>query len=210
MRTDLYMIIDIGVLGRLPAIQGRWTFCLLIGKIPSRHRAAAPNQEMVVLDPKKSQAGKRSDGSRGVQKRIPRDWHEIQGLDPQTGSKNCPLYVDDRTMDLAARKGRGAALELAELVPNTVQGNWFASAWKGVTDYDTEEGDEAWTVYVSTPPYAYDHKRAIKVDPWEGEVFMVFADGDGLIRWYGWGKADPNNPKLPIDHDQHRFGRQLL
>lgn len=161
-----------------------------------------------MLDPKKSQAGKKTDVSRGVQKPIPRDWHEIAGFDPQTG-KECPLYVDDRTIDIAGRKGMGASLELAELVPGTVQGKWLASAWRGVTDYDTEDGDETWTVYVSSPPYAYDHKRGIKVDPWEGEVFLVFADGDGLIRSYGWGKSS-DDPKLPADYDQHRFGRQLL
>jgi len=143
-------------------------------------------------------------------KRIPADWNPIDGIDPQTGGK-CQLYVSTDTLKQIGKKRlQGLALEFAELVPYTVQARGLKNAWRGLTDWDGEDGDEDWIVYVSTPTYAYDHKRGVKVDPWKGEVFMVFVDEDKLIRRWGWRSADPQNPKLPEGHDKRRFKERLI
>jgi hypothetical protein len=149
--------------------------------------------------------------SAGAKERlIPADWNPIEGIDPRTG-KPCQLYVSTRTIKLIGQKRiEGLAKEFGELVPYTVQRRGLKSAFRGVTDRDSEQGEPDWTVYVSKPTYAYDHKRGIKVDPWKGEVFIVFVDGDGLIRWADWYEADPKNPYLPAGHDQGRFLERLI
>jgi hypothetical protein len=149
--------------------------------------------------------------SAGAQEKpIPGDWNRINGIHPRTG-KPCQYYIQTRTLSLVGKKrSKGAALELGELVPYTIQARGLKATWRGLTDWDGEEGDTDWYFIVSNPTYAYDHKSGLKCDPWKGQVFFVVTDGDLLIRWWGWCDADPDDPRLPEGHDQGRFLERIF
>ncbi len=154
------------------------------------------------------QASPRGEGHQQKQAIVPRDWSPIQGIDPITGSK-CDLYVSARTVRNTADKKGGAPLELAQTVTYTIQHP--TAVFRGVTDWDTEDGDEDWLVYCAIPPFAFDLKTGRKLIPaWENEVFLVFVNGDFLIKWWMWEDADELEPRLPVGHDDNRFLEKLL
>jgi hypothetical protein len=134
----------------------------------------------------------------------------IQAVNPQTGVKDWTLYIRQRTLEIVGkRRQRGFALELG----NTVQQAVLAPTgiFRGVTDYDREDGEEDWLVYASRPPHAYEYKSGNQVAPWKGEeVFLVFFDGDRILQMpWKWVSPDPKNSGLSIDFDR-RFKERLL
>lgn len=140
---------------------------------------------------------------------MPRDCSPVEGvLDSQTCQKTAVLFVRAGTINLTGKKGIGHARQLAFTVPFTVR-NPNAGVFRGVTDYD-EEGDEDWLIYAAVPPHAYDLRTGESRAPWKEEVFLVFVDEDGIIRWWDWTKTDPLNPRRPIDHNNGRFLETLL
>jgi hypothetical protein len=157
-----------------------------------------------VSDEKKQQLDK---GEAASPKRqpMPRDCNEVAAVNPWTGA-TFELYVRNGTVNKTARKGMGAAKELMYTVLHAIQKP--TAVYRGVTEFD--DGDEDWLIYVTVPPYAYDHKTGDTVRAWKGEVFLVFVDEDRVIRQWYWDDADPVNPRLPVNHDQGRFVEKLL
>jgi hypothetical protein len=136
---------------------------------------------------------------------MPRDCNAIKAVDPVTGKPGW-VYVRNAKVKQTAAKGMGAAKELAYTVLDALQKP--KAVYRGVKECD--DGEEDWLCYVHVPAWAYDHKTGETRKAWKGEVFLVFVDGDLIVRRWGWDEADPNNPYLPIKHDQGRFEERLL
>jgi hypothetical protein len=131
----------------------------------------------------------------------PGDSSEIPARDPSGGTWT--LFLRGRKIGETARKGRGAALELAYTVPWAVMNP--TAIFKGVR----EEGESEWLCYVSIPSRAYDHKTGESRPPWPGEVFLVFATGDRVIYAWRWEKASVDDARLPLDWEG-RFQERVL
>ena len=132
----------------------------------------------------------------------PADCVAIEGINPADG-KQGEVFLRQAKITATAKRGMGAAKELAYLVPFTLQNP--TAIFRGVR----EEGEREWLCYCGQPPDAYNHKTGERVPPWLGQVFLVFADDDGIIYNWRWDKADSENLRLPADHAR-RFEEQVL
>lgn len=155
--------------------------------------------------PDKEDHVEKSEDAKPVPKSMPRDCNKIDAINPFDGT-TWQLFVRNRKVQETARKGMGAARELAFTVLEAVQHP--TAVYRGVTELD--DGEDDWLCYVSLPARAYDYKTANTVKAWEGEVFLVFVDGDLIVRRWSWSEADSANPRLPINHDKGRFKEKLL
>jgi hypothetical protein len=62
--------------------------------------------------------------------------------------------------------------------------------------------------YTGVPPTAY-RKDGTEVEPWKGEVLLVFVSDEMVAyNWY-WTKADPENPALQENYTV-RFKERAL
>jgi hypothetical protein len=154
-----------------------------------------------------NESERRESGLPERQQVVPRDSVAIDSVDPRTG-KPWQLFIRMKTVEKTGKKEmRGLALELGRTVPEAVQK--FTAVFRGMTDYDGEDGDEDWLIYVAIPSTAYDYQTG-GTRRRKGEVFLVFVDDDREIRRWRWTDADPNDQRLPVDHDTGRFRERLL
>lgn len=126
----------------------------------------------------------------------------LEAINPADG-KRCQVYVRISKIDATAKRGMGAARELAYLVPHALQNP--NAIFRGVR----EEGESQWLCYIGSPPDAYNHRTGERMRPWPGQVFLVFVDDDCIVYNWRWDKADTDELRLPIDHAQ-RFEERLL
>jgi hypothetical protein len=107
-----------------------------------------------------------------------------------------------------AKRGRGAVLEAAQLVPYTLQRP--EAIFRGLRQ-DTDEprgSGTGWLCYCSKPVCAY-HRDGTKIAAYDNEVFLVFINADKVVyQWY-WHPSDPDDPNLPADH-HNRFKERAL
>lgn len=131
-----------------------------------------------------------------------RDCRPLDAIDYRTG-KFRQLYVRVRKIEHTAKRGMGPARELADTVKWAVLHP--TAIFKGVR----EEGEKDWLCYASTPSHAYDYRTGDRVSGWKDEVFLVFANADGIIYNWRWEKADVNNPKIP-ENSTSRFDEKVM
>jgi hypothetical protein len=130
------------------------------------------------------------------------DCRPLDAINPSDG-KTWQLFVRTRKIEAVAKRGMGAAKELAYTVPWAVKHP--CAIFRGVRD----EGEQDWLCYVAAPSQAYDYKTGDTVEAWKGEVFLVFVNDDRIIYNWRWEEADPINPKLPKDWE-HRYTEKVL
>jgi len=125
-----------------------------------------------------------------------------QAINPTDG-KRWEVYLRASKLDSTAKRGMGAARELAYLVPFVLQHP--NAIFRGVR----EEGESQWLCYVGSPADAYNHKTGDPVRPWSGQVFLVFVDDDRIVYDWRWDRADADDLRLPVD-SARRFEEKVL
>lgn len=131
-----------------------------------------------------------------------RGYSSLQAVDPTDGQL-CPLLISHHRMDQIAKRGTGASKELAFVVP------WVLLHPTAIFQGVREDAEGEWVCYCGVPPRAYENKSGAAREPWPNEVYLVFATDEGVIYCNRWDDCDPENPKLPVDHDR-RFSKRLL
>jgi hypothetical protein len=126
----------------------------------------------------------------------------IEAVSPKDG-KRCEVFLRQSKIEATAKRGMGAARELAYLVPFVLQNP--NAVYRGVR----EEGESQWLCYAGSPPDAYNHKTGERLRPWAGQVFLVFLDDDRIIYNWRWDKADADSLRLPADFAR-RFEEQVI
>lgn len=116
--------------------------------------------------------------------RPPSDCVSIRAINPVDG-RDWEVYLRQSKITTTAKRGMGAAKELAYNVPWTLQNS--TAIFRGVR----EEGESQWLCYVGSPPDAYDYKTNERVRPWLGQVFLVFVDDDRIVYHWRWDKPIP-------------------
>lgn len=132
---------------------------------------------------------------------VPRDCSPIPALNPSTGEQ-WTLLIRHKKLDETAKRGMGAARELAHTVRQVVLHP--TAVFKGVR----EEVEEEWLCYVGTPETAYNYRTGDARPAWEGEVFLVFVNDDRIVYNWRWEKADSRYRDLPLNFED-RFDQRV-
>jgi hypothetical protein len=114
---------------------------------------------------------------------MPRDCRPFDAINPHDGKK-WKVYIRDRAMDKAIKRGLGTVRELGYTVPDAVLHP------TAVFHGDRDEGEPNWLCYVSRPENCYDYKTGDSRRAWLGEVFVVKFDEFRILQWFGWMKDE--------------------
>ena len=135
-----------------------------------------------------------------------RQYITIAALDPETG-KPCEVVISYDRMQAVARRSRGQAKECGFVVPMILQQP--SAVFQGLRrDEDEDRKGYGWRCYCGIPEHAY-LADGTPIRPYEGQVYLVFVNDEGVAYNWRWEQGDPENPSLPIDH-QTRFRERLL
>jgi hypothetical protein len=130
-----------------------------------------------------------------------RGYEKTTAVDPVDG-KLTEVYISHRRMEAVAKRGMGAAKDLAfserEVLTRPT------AVFRGIR----EEGERDWLCYVDTPKHSYTREGQTR-PPRRGRVFLVFVNQDGVAYHRRWEECDPDDPKLPLNHDS-RFSERIL
>ncbi len=131
---------------------------------------------------------------------------EINAVDPTDGKLITVLISYDR-MQAIGKRSVGQARECGEIVPKILQEP--TAIFEGLCQEDDEDlRGTGWRCYCGIPPYAF-HRDGSERRPYPGQVYLVFVNDERVAYNWRWEKSDPDNPKLPQDH-QTRFRKNLI
>jgi hypothetical protein len=130
----------------------------------------------------------------------------VDAIDPHDGG-TWNVLISPQFMEWVKRQGMGKTRELTDSV------RWVllnpAMLRRGLRDIERDIDDDGWLCYVATPPRAYDYKTGAQRPPWDGEVMIVCVTDEGVLYGWWWVQADPDDPRLPIGHQQ-RFRERVF
>ena len=75
-------------------------------------------------------------------------------------------------------------------------------------DEDEDSRGMGWRCYCGIPEHAY-HSNGTQRNPYPGQVYLVFVNDERVAYNWRWEKADPDDPKVPENHEA-RFKTRLL
>ena len=75
-------------------------------------------------------------------------------------------------------------------------------------DEDEDRKGVGWRCYCGIPEHAY-LRDGTAIRPYVGQVYLVFVNDERVAYNWRWEKADPENPRFPINHPA-RFRSQVL
>ena len=135
-----------------------------------------------------------------------RQFITIAAVNPIDGTA-CEVLISYDRMQTVGRRSMGQAMECAHIVPAILQRP--TAIFEGLrSDEDEDARGFGWRCYCGIP------ERGFLVDgtavrPFPGQVYLVLVNDEQVAYNWRWERADPNNPRLPIDHET-RFRRRLL
>lgn len=130
----------------------------------------------------------------------------IAAVDPVSG-KTCEIQISHDRMRAVATRSMGQAKECAFTVPFILQHP--TAIFEGLRrEADDDRLEAGWRCYCGIPICAYKSDGS-EINVYRGQVHLIFVNDQGVAYNWRWEKSSPDNPKLPIDHEE-RFTRQLL
>ena len=75
-------------------------------------------------------------------------------------------------------------------------------------DDEDQHGTAGWRCYCGVPEFAY-HTDGTSRSPYPHQVYLVFVNEDGVAYNWRWENADPDDTRLPENHNS-RFKKRLL
>lgn len=130
----------------------------------------------------------------------------IAAIDPVDG-KTCEVMISYDRMQAIGRRSMGQAMECAHIVPAILQRP--TAVFEGLrSDEDEDPRGSGWRCYCGIPEHGY-LREGTAVRPFPGQVYLVFVNDENVAYNWRWEKADPSDPRLPIDHET-RFRTKLL
>jgi hypothetical protein len=135
-----------------------------------------------------------------------REGLHLEAVDPRTG-KSTRVQIAHHRMHTVGMRSLGHAKECAFLVPMILQHP--TAIFEGLRrDEDEDPRGVGWLCYCGSPTVAYD-REGVPRPPYAGQVFLVFVNDERVAYNWRWEKADPEDPRLPIDYGV-RFKRKVL
>ncbi len=135
-----------------------------------------------------------------------RQYITIAAIDPKDGTP-CEVMISFDRMQAIGRRSMGHAKECAHIVPMVLQRP--AAIFEGLRwDEDEDRTGYGWRCYCGLPDHAYRADGA-EMEPFPGQVYLVFVNDESVAYNWRWEEADPEDPRLPINHE-NRFRRHVL
>jgi hypothetical protein len=135
-----------------------------------------------------------------------RKYLKLQAVEPRDRSWTEVLVSYDR-MQVVARRSMAHAKECGLIVPMILQEP--TAVFEGLRqDEDEDRQGYGWRCYCGIPAQAY-HSDGTERPPYEGQVYLVFVNDEGVAYNWRWELADPVDPQLP-QHHASRFHTRLL
>jgi len=135
-----------------------------------------------------------------------RQYLQFDAVDPHDG-KPITVQISHERLLVVARRSMGQANEARFIVPHVLQKP--AAVFEGLKqDEDEDRRGVGWRCYCGIPPHSYGTDGTVG-PPYNGQVYLVFVNQEGVADNWRWERADPASPALPIDH-QTRFKTRLL
>lgn len=75
-------------------------------------------------------------------------------------------------------------------------------------DEDEDRQGCGWRCYCGIPEHAY-HMDGTMRTPYRDQIYLIFINDEHVAYNWRWEKSDPNDLRLPVDHDS-RFRQRLL
>ena len=98
-------------------------------------------------------------------------------------------------------------MEAAYIVPHVLQKP--VAIFEGLReDEDEDRRGVGWRCYCGIPPHSY-RPDGTEAPPYQGHVYLVFVNLEGIAYNWRWEKHDCVNSELPI-HYEIRFKKRLL
>ncbi len=123
------------------------------------------------------------------------------------------ILISDVSIHQARYRGMELASELAFLVPEVLENP--TAIFMGIR-WDADENIAAdvpsWLCYVGLPSCSF-NASGKQLDPYNDMVYLVFVNAERVVYHYRWDKCCPDNPRLPLGHDdpeKPRFRERVL
>ena len=136
-----------------------------------------------------------------------RQYITLLAIEPKDGTLSCEVQISFDRMQVVARRSLGHAKECGLIVPMILQTP--TAIFEGLRqDEDEDRRGYGWRCYCGIPEHSY-RPDGTEGRQYPGQVYLVFINDERVAYTWRWEKADPNDSKLPMDHET-RFKRRLL
>lgn len=135
-----------------------------------------------------------------------RKYITLQAVEPKDGTLTCEVLISFDRMQTVGKRSMGHAKECAYIVPMILQQP--SAIFEGLRrDEDEDRWGYGWRCYCGVPDRAYNADGSQR-SAYPGQIYVVFVNDEKVAYNWRWEKADPDNPTLPVDHDE-RFKQRL-
>jgi hypothetical protein len=136
-----------------------------------------------------------------------RQYITLQAIEPKDGTLSCEIQISFDRMQAVGRRSMGHAKECGIILPMILQKP--TAIFEGIrSDEDEDRWGYGWRCYCGIPEQSF-RQDGTSARPYAGQVYLVFVNDERVAYNWRWEKADPDNPRLPIDHEA-RFKQRLL
>jgi len=136
-----------------------------------------------------------------------REYITLSAIEPKDGTLTCQILISHERMQAIVRRGMGHVKECGNIVPMILEKP--TAIFEGLRlDEDEDRRGYGWRCYCGVPEHSY-RADGTEGRPYPGQVYLVFVNDEMVAYNWRWEKADPNNPKLPMNHED-RFKERLL
>jgi len=136
-----------------------------------------------------------------------RQYITLQAIEPKDGTLSCEIQIAFDRMQAVGRRSMGHAKECGIILPMILQKP--TAIFEGLRrDEDEDRWGYGWRCYCGIPEQSF-RPDGSSARPYPGQVYLVFVNDEKVAYNWRWEKADPDNPRLPVDHET-RFKQRLL
>jgi len=136
-----------------------------------------------------------------------RQYITLQAIEPKDGTLSCEIQISFDRMQAVGRRSMGHAKECGIILPMILQKP--TAIFEGLrSDEDEDRWGYGWRCYCGIPEQSF-RPDGSSARPYPGQVYLVFVNDEKVAYNWRWEKADPDNPRLPVDHET-RFKQRLL
>jgi hypothetical protein len=136
-----------------------------------------------------------------------RQYITLQAIEPKDGTLTCEIQISFDRMQAVGRRSMGHAKECGIILPMILQKP--TAIFEGIrSEEDEDRWGYGWRCYCGVPEQSF-RTDGSSARPYTGQVYLVFVNDEKVAYNWRWEKADPDNPRLPVDHET-RFKQRLL
>ncbi len=135
-----------------------------------------------------------------------RQYLTLQALEPLTGELSAEVQISYGRMQTVGKRSLGQAKECGFIVPAILQRP--LAVFEGIRQEEDEDPKGVgWRCYCGIPEHSY-RPDGTAAAPYRNQVFLVFVNEEAVAYHWRWGKADSEDPRLPLGYAT-RFKRQI-